>query len=127
MVRRILPLFLLLGICAAFTSFSPADKIVGTWKETWGVGQDTDVNYHDIYIININIWNKVQISAPDRKTYKFQNISYENRRLKFELINTTGDYVMPYDLVLDKGGDKMVGKARSIKGKQVNIEWNRVR
>lgn len=129
MKTKILFVLLLIGFMSCRLSHVGGkvnSKWIGTWSETWGVGQKSDVDYHDIYHITKSKHGKPELTA-DKSEYRFIDVNFSRSDLTFKLINTTGNDTMPYVLHLDEGNDKITGYAYSIRKEKKNIEWDRVK
>jgi hypothetical protein len=96
--------------------------VAGSWSETWGVGGETDVAYHDVYEIK-GSGTALAIACPARPNYVFQKISLEGDRLVVQIENR--GLVIDYDLRLHPSGTKLVGRAKTSKGTDVPIVWDR--
>src|SRR5574337_659751 len=71
----------------SFIAGSDTHRISGTWKEWWGVGQTTDVHYHDIFFIQSDPVHNCELSA-ERDNYNFCRVRFHDGELTFRLINT---------------------------------------
>ena len=114
----------LVVVMFTLTSFQPAAKspFSGTWKETWAVGQESDVSYQDVYEVSGKTKNLL-IRCTSHANYKFENIRIKGRNIRFDLINDT--YRLPYDLTLQPGNKTMKGKATGITNETVPILWEK--
>lgn len=118
---------LLLTLSSAFSTKNKKDyKFDGNWLETWGVGQKTDVEYHDRYSIQKNTKGGHDISCSTNE-YKFIDVVFRKDSLIFKCINLSGNDTLPYFLQIDRKGKKIKGIAYSIRGERTNIEWKRVK
>jgi hypothetical protein len=113
--------------CLSFTEMQDKDpQWEGHWTENWGVGQETDIDYHDKYIIKKDeVTGMMRIWSADKDQYRFCDVSADGNVLELKLVNTTGYDTMPYHLVMEKGNNKMTGYAYSVHGRKMNIEWFR--
>jgi hypothetical protein len=105
--------------------------INGSWKENWGAGAETNVDYSDVYIINTDSKGKITISCPTRKNYQFEKISFDKKTLKTKLVikdlkYNAGDAWVEYVLELQEDNAIFKGKALTQAGKNVEIIWDRV-
>jgi hypothetical protein len=111
----------------SFSDSDEGDALVGKWSENWGVNEETDVDYHDIYWVTVDPNHKYDI-RPEKDYYRFDDIRWADSVLSFNLINTTGMDTMPYWLKFNKKNtDKLEGKAYSVQKELRTIEWVRVR
>jgi hypothetical protein len=60
--------------------------ISGKWEETWGVGEQTNVNYADVYIITINKQGQASIVCPQRKNYVFEKTDFDGKKITTHLL-----------------------------------------
>ncbi len=119
-------LFVLFAVLIVLCSFSGKVKSYdGHWSETWGVGQKTDVTYHDQYTIRRS--SETPISCQTSEFYNFIDIKFEGDSLTFKIINTSGNDTLPYYLRMDKKSKKLKGIAYSIRDEKTRIEWKRVK
>ena len=99
--------------------------IEGRWKEYWGTGNLTDIEYNDIFIITYSA-NKLYINCENRDNYHIRKVVFDGEELSFEVLNTNENDVIPYLLKLNSDGNWLRGTAISIKGKDVNVKWERI-
>lgn len=112
-------------ITCSFSGKSKKYKFEGFWSETWGVGQKTDVDYHDKYTISKNKDGAREITCQSSEHYRFIDVKFEKDSLTFKIINTSGMDTLPYYLQIDKKGNMMKGIAYSVRDERTNIEWVR--
>ncbi|SFF06037.1 hypothetical protein [Thermoflexibacter ruber] len=108
---------------------SDLSSIVGSWKENWGAGEQTNVNYSDEYVISTNQKGSLAILCPSRNNYFFEKISFYDKILKVKLIikdlkYNAGDSWVAYELTL-QDNNTLVGSALTKAGKKVKIVWER--
>ena len=106
------------------------DKIVGNWSETWGAGQETNVNYSDVYVMSKS-GDKLQMSCPKRNNYRFEEINFDGRKLAFKLIIKdlkygSEDAWVRYDLDLQDNTSTFRGTALTKAGKEAKIIWTKL-
>jgi hypothetical protein len=118
-------LVILLVNCMSFTP-GTEPQWEGRWIENWGVGQETDIDYHDRYTISKDELSKsMKIWSTDKDHYRFCDVVVNGNVLELKLVNTMGYDTMPYRLVMEPGNNKMTGYAYSVHGRKMNIEWLR--
>ncbi len=100
-------------------------QIQGKWKEHWGTGNVTDIEYNDVFIISVNN-GKIYINCENRDNYLVRKIVYDGEELSFEILNTAYNDVIPYLLKLSTDKKWLKGTAVSAKGKTVNVKWEKV-
>ncbi len=119
-------LLLLLLTFFALNSFSQKDdSIEGRWKEYWGIGEETDIRYHDIFIIYIDTEN-IYISCENRSNYTIRKIVLDEQELSFELFNKLDDDIIPYALTIRPGVKRLDGFALDVRGVETRIKWKKI-
>jgi hypothetical protein len=99
------------------------EALVGNWKETWGVGQVTDVTYNDIYTISLRADGELTMSCDGRPTYSFGDVLFEGNVLSVTLDNN--GFIIDYVMTLSADGNSFTGKATTPKD-TFNILWERI-
>lgn len=97
---------------------SGLSAIEGRWMEFWAPGQETDVTYHDIYLITVSGGLNVRL---EKEEGGLSDIKYENGWLSFTQ-KTAFD--VKYRLKLSADGSKLEGTATT-PSKTVPIRWER--
>lgn len=105
--------------------------ISGRWEETWGVGGQTNVNYADVYIINIGKQGEPSIVCPQRKNYVFEKIAFDGKKITTHLIIKdlkygAGDAWVDYSLELQDDQRTFKGTAITKAGKKAVISWKKI-
>jgi hypothetical protein len=118
----LLAMFVVIVLCS---SGKGKYKFDGKWSETWGVGQETDIDYHDQYTISKK--SAAPITCQSSDSFIFIDVEFKKDSLTFKQINTTGNDTMPYYLRINKKGDLLKGIAYSVRGERTNIEWAKVK
>lgn len=113
--------FLILAIFSL--SATKPQTLLGKWKEYWGVGQKTDVEYNDIYLVKKKGANYV-IQCETHPEQTIENIKYKKGKLTFDLINNAK--TIPYVLKMSKNGRELNGTAVSVRGETRKIRWTRL-
>jgi hypothetical protein len=106
-------------------------RLVGNWRETWAVGQKTDVDYHDVYHLRPDRRQQILLSCPARPHYAYQNVTVRGERLRFTLVVQDLKYGqapanLRYTLRLQPNGQQLTGTATNADGKKFNIQWDRL-
>lgn len=117
----------------ALSSFSQTNNsIEGRWKEYWGSGEATDIDYHDIFLVNFDSTN-IYIDCENRCNYEIRNIVFDGEVLSFELLNRLADDIIPYNLSLDPKDNKwltkdkwLIGAAVDVEGYKTRVRWKRI-
>ena len=134
MFKKIIGIFLLLfgmiGLEGCVISKSNT-SIVGSWAETWGVGEDTNVDYSDVYLIEKQGGN-FKMTCPKRKNYLFESVSFDGKELKAKLIikdlkYDADDTWVDYSMQLQDNQQSFKGTALTKAGKQAKILWTKLR
>jgi len=97
----------------------------GTWKEYWDPDGNSDVTYHDHYIItpgtdNIDIIVNDENGSP--KNQNITDVSYKNGELSLKLFTS---FEVKYTLRLDKTGKWLLGSAVTPNDTYL-IKWEQV-
>ncbi len=110
----------------ALSSFSQTNNsIEGRWKEYWGAGEATDIDYHDIFIINFDSEN-IYIDCENRCNYTIRKIVFDGEVLSFELLNKIADDIIPYALTISPKGKWLIGMAVDVKGYKTLVRWKKI-
>jgi hypothetical protein len=120
----------LLGLAACAGARNAKLRLVGQWKETWGVGQKTDVDYQDVYVVALDAGGGLALSCPARPHYRFAAVAQRGGQLGFTLEvrddkYSTGPAQIKYLLKLRPDGQAMDGTATDAEGKKFNIRWDK--
>jgi hypothetical protein len=99
------------------------EALVGQWKEYWGVGQVTDVDYNDIYIVSLGIDGGLVFACRNRPNYVFENSLFDGTNLSVTLDNN--GFVIKYVLAISENGGILTGTATTVKD-TYNIIWEKV-
>ncbi len=120
---------LYLGACKTSQNKSSSPNVlIGRWQETWdnGTGKN-NVDYSDVYRVEVK-GSEIAIFGITHK-YFISKITYENRILQFEVVNTDKyakeAYTINYTLNYNPEQDVLEGKALTNKGVQAKILWKR--
>lgn len=123
---------LFLGSCALLKpKTQDLAAISGKWEETWGVGEQTNVNYADVYIITINKQGQASIVCPQRKNYVFEKIAFDGKKITTHLLIKdlkygAGDAWVDYSLELQDDQKVFKGTAITKAGKKAAISWKKI-
>ncbi|MCU0451068.1 MAG: hypothetical protein MUC97_14710 [Bernardetiaceae bacterium] len=126
-------IYLCLGLWLQACAGSKAarQRLVGNWRETWAVGQKTDVDYHDVYHLRLNRRQQIELSCPARSHYAYESVTASGERLRFTLVVQDLKYGQAparirYALRLDANGQRLTGTATDADGKKFKIEWDKL-
>ncbi len=105
--------------------------ISGKWEETWGVGEQTNVNYADVYIISIDKQGRANINCPQRANYLFEQTSFDGKKISTHLVIKdlkygAGDAWVDYSLELQEDKKVFRGTALTKAGKKATISWKKI-
>lgn len=114
---------IVLSACGA--SKVSVQSLNGDWKETWGYGVETDIDYHDEYRITV-INNTIAITCTNNDSYTYRDLQYNNGTFSFIMTNTSGNDDLPYWFTVTKDKSRMLGTAVSVHGDTVPILWERI-
>ena len=101
---------------------SPLQRFVGTWRETWGVGEETDVDYQDVYVFAL-AGATLSASCPEKPSYEFGAVTIDGDRLQVQLVNAP--VVIDYDMRLAPSGQQLDGTAVTSEAVHRTIRWDR--
>jgi hypothetical protein len=121
---------LMLGLAACVSTRNAKLRLVGQWKETWGVGQKTDVDYQDVYVVALDAGGGLALTCPARQHYQFAALAQSGSQFSFTLEvrddkYSTGPAQIRYQLKLRPDGRAMDGTATDAEGKKFNIRWDK--
>ena len=110
----------------ALNSFSQTNHpIEGKWKEYWGKGEVSDIDYHDIFIIIFDSEN-IYIRCENRNNYIVRAIVFDGQELSFELFNSFDDDIIPYALTIGPGVKRLEGFAIDVRGVETRVKWKKI-
>ncbi len=101
---------------------APLQRFVGTWRETWGVGEETDVDFQDVYIFAL-AGGSLSASCPEKESYEFGAVKIDGDRLRVQLVN--GEVIIDYDMRLAPTGQQFDGTAVTSEDIHRTIRWDR--
>lgn len=112
------------------TVLKPKSSVAGEWEETWGAGEETNVDYSDVYVIAKGKGKTLKMSCPKRNNYVFENIIFDGKKLTLRLIIKdlkygAGDAWVDYELYLQEDQQSFKGTALTKAGKKANIIWKK--
>jgi hypothetical protein len=97
--------------------------IAGEWKEYWGIEGQTDVDYHDVYRVELADDGSVRVwLVGAHKEQEIVDEAYVDGTLTFML---TTSFQVHYALRLEPDGDWLTGSATTPK-QTVPIRWERL-
>lgn len=97
-----------------------ADRVVGTWVETWGEPGNSDVDYHDVYELRVEN-HRLVITCPEKPMYTFERVTFDGKRLFVRLENS--GVVIKYALDYERAVRRFRGSAATSRGNNVPIVW----
>src|SRR5579875_2038735 len=62
-------------------------KLLGQWKEHWGIGMETNVNSSDIFLIKLASNGKLNITCPNKKKFAIDQVLFDGKELTFRKQN----------------------------------------
>lgn len=122
---------LFVGCTALKPQSQSAAVLTGKWEETWGVGEQTNVNYADVYIISVDKQGKASIVCPQRKNYVFEQVNFDGKKITTHLLIKdlkygAGDAWVDYSLELQDDKKVFKGTALTKAGKKASIIWKKI-
>jgi len=120
---------LLFGLASCAGSRNAKLRFVADWKETWGIGQKTDVDYQDVYTISLE-GGALALNCAARKHYRFEALAQTGNNFVFTLVvrddkYSTGPSATNYQLKLNSNGSAMDGTATDKDGKKFKVRWDK--
>ncbi len=109
---------------------NPKEKLVGEWKEYWGVGQETNVDYNDISKIQLTTDNEIILKCTDRDNYLFDKILFDGNELSFRKENTIDPnekFYVYYKLKLSKDGKWLEGPINNSRNETNYVKWEKIK
>jgi hypothetical protein len=103
----------------------PRTAMVGQWEEYWGVGDNSDVTYNDIYDITLDSNDEIQMTVVESPQYKFRNIVFDGRNLSFQLDNN--GFLIDYALTFGNDLSLLTGIAETSADKRFRIVWAKIK
>ena len=111
-------------------SNDPKTKIIGQWKEYYGIGEETDVDYNEIYKIRFGSEGDLMITCLSYDAYLFDNIVFDSEELSFRKENTSDPDEKFYiygKLKLNSKGDWFEGTMKNSRGKTSHVKWEKIK
>ena len=109
-------------------SIDTKQQLIGEWKEYWGIGVPTDVNYSDIFKIQITTEGEIIIRCLNRNNYLIDRLLFDGKELSFRKENTYNpeDKVFVYyKLKLSDDGNWLEGPITNNKDQSNNVKWKK--
>lgn len=104
-------------------------KLVGQWKEHWGVGVQTNVNSNDVYQIQVSGDGQLSITS-NKKKYKIDQLLFDGKELSFRKQNksyTLGRFYVYYRLKLHDDFNWMEGPITNNKKQKDFVKWEKIK
>ncbi len=108
----------------------PKTKLIGEWKEHYGVGMETDVDYTNIYKIQLTTEDDIVITCLTRNNYLFDKILFDGNELSYRKENTIDPNEIFYiygKLKLNSNEKWLEGTVVNSRGKSSNIKWEKIK
>lgn len=107
----------------------PKQKLVGQWKEHWGIGVQTNVNSNDVYQIQLSDNGNLNITSSNKKKYKIDQLLFDGMELSFRKQNKSyplGKFYVYYKLKLHDDYKWMEGPITNNKKQKDYVKWEKV-
>ncbi|RYE21601.1 MAG: hypothetical protein EOP42_25655 [Sphingobacteriaceae bacterium] len=107
----------------------PKQNLVGQWKEHWGIGVETNVNYNDLYKITVDNGGKISINCINKKKYKIDQVLFDGHEISFRKQNKSyplGRFYVYYKLKLHDDLRWMEGPITNSKKQKDYVKWGKV-
>ena len=108
----------------------PKQKLIGEWKEHWGIGQETNVDYSDIIKIQLTTDGNFVMTCLNRNNYLFDKIIFDGNELSFREENTQDPnekFYVYFKLKLNKEGNWLEGSITNSRGKTADVKWEKIK
>jgi len=141
----ILPIILLLFSCTSnkkgedktvvaqdttVVKVDPKQKLVGEWKEHWGIGMKTNVKSSDTFKIQLNTNRDIVITSTNKKKYAIDQLLFDGKELSFRKQNKfypKGKFYVYYKLKLNDNYTWMEGPVKNSKKQSDYVQWGKVK
>lgn len=127
-MKKILIIFLT-SILIFSCKKEPKTKLIGEWKEHYGVGMETNVDY-EIYKIQLTIEGDLVITCLTRNNYLFDKILFDGNELSYRIENTIDHNEKFYiygKLKLNSNKKWLEGTVVNSRDKSGNIKWEKIK
>lgn len=111
------------------SSVGAKQQLVGTWKEHWGIGMETNVQTSDVFKIQLNANDNLTISCPDKKKFAIDQILFDGKELTFRKQNKSypkGKFYVYYRLKLNDNAQWMEGPITNNKKQKDYVKWEKM-
>ncbi len=113
----------------AIVKTDPKQRLVGDWKEHWGIGMETDVNSSDLYKIQVGTNGNFVITCTNKKKYKIDQLLFDGQELTFRKQNKSyplGKFYVYYRLKLHDDFNWMEGPVTNNKKQKDYVKWEKM-
>lgn len=111
------------------TKADPKQKLVGEWKEHWGIGMETNVAQTELYKIELGTNGDIIVNSQNKKKYKIDQLLFDGKELTFRKQNKfypKGKFYVYYKLKLHDDYNWMEGPITNNKNQKDYVKWERV-
>lgn len=108
----------------------PKKKLVGEWKEYYGIGKETDVNDIEIYKIQLTTQGDLIITCLSNNSYLFDRIIFDGNELSYrqENISDPNEKFYIYGKLKLKNNEKWLeGTMENSRNQNDNIKWEKLK
>ena len=112
-----------------FTKRNTKQKLVGEWKEHWGIGMQTNVESSDVYQIKLIENGDINITCINKKKFVIDQILFDGKELSFRKQNKSypkGKFYVYYKLKLHDDYLWMEGPITNNKKQNDFVKWEKV-
>jgi len=121
-MKKLLFIFLI-SILLFSCNKDPKTKLIGEWKEHYGIGMDTNVDYTETYKIQLTTEGDLVITCLTYNNYLFDKILFDGNELSYRQKNTSD----PNEKFYMYGKLKLNSTEKWLEGNVVNlIEVNQI-
>lgn len=107
----------------------PKQKLVGEWKEHWGIGMETNVKSSDLYIIELIENRDIVVTCTNKKKYAIDQVLFDGKELSFRKQNKSypkGKFYVYYRLKLHDDYNWMEGPVTNNKKQSDYVKWEKI-
>ena len=128
-MKKLLFIFLI-SILLFSCNKDPKTKLIGEWKEHYGIGMDTNVDYTETYKIQLTTEGDLVITCLTYNNYLFDKILFDGNELSYRQENTSAPnekFYMYGKLKLNSTEKWLEGNVVNNRGKSNNVKWEKIK
>ncbi|MGI4021083.1 MAG: hypothetical protein ACRYFA_06225 [Janthinobacterium lividum] len=113
----------------AFAKTNTKQKLIGNWKEHWGIGMQTNVKSSDVYQIKFTESGEISITCVNKNKFVIDQLLFDGKELSFRKQNKSypkGKFYVYYKLKLHDDYNWMEGPITNNKKQNDFVKWEKV-